>query len=221
VINIIPQAKYLLEQQISLPPKIRSKPSAIFNIVKQFYSVIQPLVERTSYFPNLSTDTYCTLVRRNAPIFGTINSIFIMREINAFDHLAFLNGCRIIYGNEGMKHFDKLTAKLEKNGTLIKIMLLIVAFSTNCSIVLHDNTENMTSISSLLSIVSIQNVIVTMFWKYLVYQYGFVLAVRLFNSFIKYALDALQILNEQSNVQHNDMVDTVIEETTRLLTIED
>jgi hypothetical protein len=154
-------------------------------------------------------------------MFGTINSLFIMREVNAFDYLAFHNGCSTIYGYEGMKHFNKLTIQLEKNGTLIKIMLLIVAFSTNCSIVFDDDTENMTSISSLLSIVDIQNVIVTMFWKYLVYQYGFVLAVRWFNSFIKYILDALQILNEQSNVQHNDMVDTVIEETTRLLTIED
>jgi len=221
VINIIPQIKYLLEQQSSLPLKIRSKPSITFGIIKFFFSIFQPFVERTPYFHDLSTDTCQALVRHNSQTFGTLNSMFIMREINALDYRAFLNGCNTIYGYKTMEYFNKFSIKLERNGIFIKIMLLILAFSTNCSIVTFDYSENITLISNSVSIINIENVFITMFWKYLVYQYGFVLAVRWFDSFIKYVLDVLQNSREQSNVQHRDMLGTVIEETTRLLKIDD
>jgi hypothetical protein len=218
--NIIPHAKYLLEQQSSLPPKLRSKSSAIFNITKLFFSTFQPLVERTPYFRHLTLDTCRTLLRCNSATFGTINSFFIIREVNALDYPAFLTGCNTIYGHETIESLRKFSRQLEHNGTLVKLMLLILAFSTNSSAIVFDCSKDIKSISSSIFIFDIQNMFITMFWKYLVYQYGFFEAIRWFNSFIKYILAVIQSMYERENAQHNVMVNTVIEQTTRLLTIE-
>jgi hypothetical protein len=144
-----------------------------------------------------------------------------MREVNALDYLAFLTGCNTIYGSETMGYFNKFTIRLEQNGIFVKVMFLILAFSTNCGIVTFDKSKNLMSRSSSMSILNIENILITMFWKYLIYQYGFVAAVRWLNSFIKYILDVLQSSSEQPNVQHDDLVETIIEETTRSLTIQD
>ena len=147
--------------------------------------------------------------------------MFIIRETDALDHPAFLTGCNTIYGRKTMESFQKFTSQLEQNGTFVKLMLLILAFSTNSSVVGLDCLTDIKSISNSISIVHVQNIFLTMFWKYLVYQYGFVVAVRWFNSFVKFLLDVIQCMYEQANKQHNDMVDTLIEETIRVLAIDD
>ncbi|CAF3374498.1 unnamed protein product [Rotaria sp. Silwood1] len=100
-------------------------------------------------------------------------------------------------------------------------MLLITAFSENCSIVSLDYTESMVTMTSTRSLVRIQNILVTMLWKYLIYQYGFLGAVKCFNSFIKYVLNIIRWTATNSSTQHSDMVDTIVENTTRLLTMHD
>ncbi len=60
-----------------------------------------------------------------------------------------------------------------------------------------------------------------MFWKYLNYQYGFLGAVKCFNSLIKFILNIIRWSNDRPSAQHIDMVDTIIENTERSLTIED
>lgn len=178
------------------------------------------MIGGTSHFHQLSPDACRTLIRHNSVAFGTLNATFIMREINALDHSAFLIGCNTIYGYETMTGFRKFILRLENNGTYIKIMLLILAFSTNCSIVAPDYSEDLTSILNPKFILNIENIFLTMFWKYLTYQHGYIAAIRWFDMFIKYVIDILQSMNERSNEQHNDTVGTVIEETTRVLTIE-
>jgi hypothetical protein len=44
-------------------------------------------------------------------------------------------------------------------------------------------------------------------------------AVQCFNSLIKYILDLLHSINEKQTVQHEKMIDTIVEETTRSLII--
>jgi hypothetical protein len=200
---------------------MRSKSSITFNIIKEIFSVLHPFVERSPYAQNLSTDACQALIQYNSTTFGTLNATFIMRELNALDYSAFLAGCHAIYGYKIMDGFNIFITRLERNGILIKIMLLILAYSTNCSIVNSDHTEIFTSTSDSISVFNIQNLFVNMLWKYLNYQYGFVLAVQWLNYFIKYVLAIVQSMSENSHEQTNDLVEKIVEETTRSLTIND
>ena len=133
--------------------------------------------------------------------------------------MAFAASCSTIYGNDIFKYFNYFVTRLEPNDIFIKIMLLILAFSTNCSIVNFDYSDNMINKSHGISLLYIQDIFVTMFWKYLNYQYGFVGAVRRFNSLIQYILDLLRSINEKQTIEHEKMIDTIVEETTRSLVI--
>ncbi|CAF1020650.1 unnamed protein product [Rotaria sp. Silwood1] len=217
-VNIIPQMKYHLEQQSSLPPKLRLNPSKSILIFKIFLSTFLPFIEHSSYFHDLSIHIRQILIQNNSEIAGTLNSIFVIREIKALDNMAFITSCTSIYGDEVIKHSVQLAARLETNGILVKIMILILAFSTNCSIINSYYSGSTMNLSSALSVLNIQSMLVTMFWKYLIYHYGFSGAVRCFNHLIKSVLDILYSANEMRNAQHEKMIDTLVEETKRSLT---
>jgi hypothetical protein len=218
-VNIIPQINHLLQQQASLPPKIRSKISTSMDVLRPFLAAFQPFIERSPYFQALSIDERRSLLQNNSGTVGTFNCLFIIREVNASDNIAFASSCSTIYGYDIYKYFNHFVTRLESNGLLIKIMLIILAFSTNCSIISSDYSENMIKTSSTMSQLTTQDILVTMFWKYLNYQYGFMGAVQCFNSLIKYILDLLHSINEKQTVQHEKMIDTIVEETTRSLII--
>jgi hypothetical protein len=161
------------------------------------------------------------VIQHNSDTTGTYNSIFIVRETNAMDSEAYTVGCCNLYGEENYNEFQKFLPQLEQNGTLVKVMLLIIAFSGNSSIVVPDYTENLSTIASTISLIHIENLLVTMLWKYLNYQYGFLGAVKYWNAFIKFILNILRWTAERPVVQHWDMVDTIVENTARALTIDD
>ena len=196
---------------------MRTKSSTVFGILTYFYTTFQLVVERTPYFGSLSTNTYETLISNNFRTFGSINSLLVLREVNAFDYPAFKTGCETIYDEKTMAYLNMSIAGLDPNGTFIRIMLFILAFSTNSRFVVFDSSPKMGSESTSIEITNIQNIFLTMFWKYLIYQLKFTEAVRWFSYFVKNIVDMIQISYEQENAQHHE----VIEKATRLLTMDD
>ncbi|CAF1202936.1 unnamed protein product [Adineta ricciae] len=217
--NIIPHINHLLAQQSSLPPKLRSKVSKSMNILKFFLSALQPFFECSPYFQKLSVNSRQILIQHNYDTASIMNCVFIIREMSALNNKTFLISCDAVYGDDIFQYSTHFVSRLEPNSMLIKILLLIVAFSTNCSIVTPNQSNRRTSVSNATTILEIQNIFVTMFWKYLIYQYGFTASVKRLNSLIKYILDLLHSINEKSNVQHGQMIDTIVEQTTRSLSI--
>jgi len=209
----------MLQHQSSLPPKLRSKSTIFLDIVEFFYSTFQSFIQGTPYFNALPTDARRTLVQHNSRTSGTYNSVFIVRETNALDNLAYAAGCCNIYGYENYNTFKKFISNLEPNGVFCKVMLFIIGFSGNCSITELNNTDYMTTTTSAISLIQIQNIIVTMFWKYLNYQYGFLGAVKCFNSQIKFILNMLRWIEVGYTAQHSDMVDTLVENIDRSLVV--
>lgn len=211
----------MLENQLSLPPKLRSKPSIVLDIIGFFYSTVQSFLQTTPLFNDLSINARRAVIQHNSDTIGTYNSLYIVRETNATDNPAYAVGCCNLYGPENFTRFKVFLSKLEPNGIIFKIMLLIIGFSGNCSLVMPRYSENLSSIESIRSINCVQNVLVTMLWKYLIYQYGFLGAIKCFNSFIKFILNILRWSAEGPTAQHSDMVDILIETTSRSLTMED
>ena len=216
--NPVNHTRSLLDHQASLAPKLRSKPMVTLDIVGYLYSTTQSFVQRVPLFFDLPIDARRGLIQRNSDTAGVYNSIFLVRESSALDYSAYVVGCSNLYGQENYLQLKKFISQLERNGTIFKLMLLILSFSGNCSLVLP---ENHIPAASIASVVHVQHVLVTMFWKYLNYQYGFVGAVKCFNSLIKFILNIIRWSSERVSAQHIDMVDTMIEQTARSLTIDD
>jgi hypothetical protein len=185
--------------------------------------MIQPFLERFPQFHNLSKHIRRIIVQNNLNGIGSYNSIFAASESKVLDNEFCLATCYQVYGEDFVKEGQHFMTRMESNGTLIKMMLSILAFSSNCSIVLHDHRFNLTNTSTTNSIIliRIQDIFIVLLWKYLVYQYGFIEAVRRFDHLVKYHLDLLNRINEVNSKQHVDMIDNLIEETTHSLTLND
>ena len=189
----------------------------MFDIISYFYTTFQLVVKRTPYFGSLSRDTYKTLIRNNLKAFGSLNSLLAFRETNALDHPAFQTGCQTIYGTEPIAKVREYIARLDSNGTFVRVMIFILAFCTNTRFVSFDSSAEIGSESTAIEIMNLQNIFISMFWKYLLYQYNFTEAVRRFSYFVKYIVDVIQSTYEEQNAQHFE----VVERTTRLLTMDD
>ncbi|CAF2992324.1 unnamed protein product [Rotaria sp. Silwood2] len=211
-----------LKELSSLPPKLRSKPSEIVNLMRELYSSIGPLIERSPNFHSLTVDDRQVLIKHNLYVTGVMNGFFLCRELNVFDNITVLNSYNQLYGCEYMRECRQNIAQYDSNGSLIKIFMFILAFSSSCSIIKYDNQVDITIMSNSINLVPIQNVYVTMMWKYLIYLYGFREAVLRFTRLVKDVLDLITILNliPQSQTRTR-MIDTIVTDTERTLVIDD
>lgn len=148
--------------------------------------------------------------------------MFAAYEAKVFDNESHVATCNEIYGGDYVKESYRLLIRMELNGTLIKMMLNILAFSSNCSIVLPEHAFYLTntSVTSSISLIHIQDVLIVTLWKYLVYQYGFIGAVRKLDYLVKNYLDVLNRVNENNSRQHVEMVDVIIDKITHSLTLD-
>ena len=86
-----------------------------------------------------------------------------------------------LYGNEVVQQVKMLSTQLDRDPISIKLMLLALAFSSNCFIRQH--RRNMDRDSLLLGTFRLfgsQNVYVELIWKYLIHQYNYDEAVQRF-----------------------------------------
>jgi hypothetical protein len=144
------------------------------------------------------------------------------KEMNILENEQYSKLIDNIYGHDYSNDIIQASHRLEQNRTLIKVMLITIAFSTNCSVVTIEDSENIHTKINPIVLTHIQDIFVTMLWKYLIYQYGFSEAILRFSSLIKSILDMLQRVAHGLNVRkHWNMVANIVEQTTRSLSIED
>jgi hypothetical protein len=220
--NLSRQIQNSLHRLSLLPPKLRLKSSHTYNMISISFTGIQSLIERSPDLSSLSIDARRALTKHNLISIGSVNGIFLSRELDLYNNPLFLNACNEYYGVEFLKNCAQHSARCDPNGSLMKIMLFVITFSSNCSIVIFDDQENITTMSSSLNLIRVQNAYVTMLWKYLIYLYGFKEATLRFSSIVKSIIDVTRMLESMSeNKTHDLMVETIVAETQRSLIIED
>jgi hypothetical protein len=144
------------------------------------------------------------------------------KEMNIFESEIYSKFIDNIYGHGYSSSLIQPSQRLQENGILIKIMFMILIFSSNCTIITIDRTGDIPIILNTKILIDIQNIFVTLLWKYLIYQYGFHQAILRFLSLVKSILDLIQRMDEGLKIQkHWTMVENVIEKTTRTLNLED
>ncbi|CAF4772032.1 unnamed protein product [Rotaria sp. Silwood1] len=182
-----------LNELTSLPPKLRLKPLELTNLIRELFSSIGPLIERSSDFHSLPVNVRQILVKRNLYITGSMNGLFLCQ-------------CR------------RKIARYDPNGSLIKIFVFILAFSSNCSLVTYDSQADLTIMSNSIHLVPIQNVYITMLWKYLIYLYGFKEAVLRFTRLIKDVLDLVNMLSQAPQTEtRSRIMNPIVTETEHTL----
>jgi hypothetical protein len=216
------KAMDLLVERSSLPPKLRLKLEDTFKLMMLPLENLLPLVEHSPHFRCLSRHAYRALVLHNMFFTSSLSGSLIARETNAFLNLNCMYATSEVYGSDFMIKCAEDNKRLVANGNIIKLMLFVLIFSSNFSIVMFNNPEDLEIMSSSIELVHAQNIYVMILWKYLVYLYGENGAVMHFSLLVKNVIDMFTRTTEVAN----DIVSTIyfdrtIIHMTRLLSIKD
>lgn len=180
------------------------------------------LVELSPHFRNLSSQARRTVALHNSFCAGGINGYYVARETNQLSNAHYMIASGTLYGFEYMMKCVKDNERLEPNGNLIKIMLFVLIFASNCSMVVFNDQEDASIMTSTIELVRTQDIYLTVLWKYLIYLYGYNQAIKRFSLMVKSVLDMLNRVEELSeNTTLQIMIERTVTHTEHSLVIKD
>ncbi|UJR36656.1 hypothetical protein I4U23_029373 [Adineta vaga] len=216
--NIISDIHFILKEDSFLPVKLRAKPTTALNYINKCISSVQMILKQSPYFHYLTFHSRQSLIYNNIYLTSCLNAVFVSREVDLWNNTDFGLSYNTLLGADYFTQFASVPKRLDNNSVLQKMMLFIMAFSSNYSIVTFDNNENFHNKSNLIDLNHVQDIFVNLLWKYLIYQYGYMEAVHRYSSLIKSVLDVLHELEELSNSAiYLQMMNMLIKQTEQLL----
>lgn len=201
--NMIGRVRFLIDEKSALPVKLRSKAADTLNLISEPIKSLVPFIRMSTHFHHLSVDAQHLLLSNNLFYTGAMNGHFIGREVGAFRNPTYMTACSALYGEDYMMKCAKDNLKLEPNGNLLKLMVFVLIFSSNCSIVLHSPIQLHQSVvqhktlkATTLELLKMQDIYVTLLWQYMVYLYGYDQAAIRFAGIIKSVMDMFSRVEE-------------------------
>jgi len=127
-----------------------------------------------------------------------------------------------IYGLEFMLQAKCMNKQLDPDSIIIKLMLIVLAFSSNCFTVdIDENTHNDSLLYGTHRLTGSQNVYIDLLWKYMVHQYGYQNAVFRFSRLVQLVLDLMKYSASAyiTNTIYHNLVNNVIQKMKHSLII--
>lgn len=210
-------AHSVLKQHATLPLRVRSKSMCMLEVIKSFYSSVEPFIRNSPIFRQCPGIVRRSIIKNNVPGVGSLNAMIVGVDSNLHQSEVHVAASSELYGMEFMRANYRVLQRLEPNRNLLKLFLIVLTFATNSSLVQIDNRPVNSSVFSSMYLLQIQNFLTTVFWKYLIYQYGFFEAAKRFSNLIKCFLDVLSLTYQNSNGDHWKMVDNITEQINETL----
>ncbi|CAF2118788.1 unnamed protein product [Rotaria magnacalcarata] len=142
-------------------------------------------------------------------------SVGLLQESGIFDkdenELLFSR----IYGTGVAQQANYIVQRLNCDSILIKLMLITVAFSTNCCMIdYHGNINQDSLLLGTFRLLGSQNAYIEILWRYSMHKYGFNHAVQIFSKLIKQILDIFSISMgmHKDNRIHQILLDDVVQQ---------
>ena len=207
------RVKRSLAERSTLPPKLRLKLSDTIDFLTRTYTTILPLMERSPHLVYLSNYSYRILLEHNLVYTAVLNGFILAHETDSYHDSTYMSACSVLFGSDFMMKHAQDATRLVPNGNLYKLMLYVLIFSSNCSIVVFNGEDEIKSNPCTVEFVRIQNIYVTMLWKYLLYLYGYNQAAIQFSRIIKNVLDMFARVEELlTNWAFQKMVEKIAEQ---------
>lgn len=189
--NILRRIYSHLKSQLTKPMKLRCKSFSAMQFIHDTAQSLAVLIKVSPQFQSLSFDLRRKLMKNNLYLTNCLNRLLIHREIDLFTNETFVMSFHSFYGSILFEKCSSFLKKTELNGIFFKVILFVLIFSSNSSIVIDDFPieTNIDLNFNLKSILELQDLYITLLWKYLIYQYGYTEAILRYSSLIKTILD--------------------------------
>lgn len=129
-----------------------------------------------------------------------------------------------LFGSENVHRTKSISIRLDRDLTLVKLLLMTLLFSSNCySVTSEDRIDRDSLLHGTFRLFGSQNVYAELIWRYMLYRYDFRETVRRFDALMKVALDALRLSSciYQSNKLYQTLADRLAEHSERSLALID
>jgi hypothetical protein len=189
--------------------------SQSFQFMSSSCNSLQSFISSIPDFQVLTQNEQCSLFQRNMIGLLCLGGMYLMRESGIFDKPENEMIILPFYGREVIEQVKLICQQLSCDPVVFKLMLIALAFSSNCYT--HHNRRNMNEDSLLLGtfrLLGSQNVYVELMWKYLIHNYSYIEAVQKFSTLIKQLLDTLKLSIDvyENNKVHQAFIDETIEQ---------
>jgi hypothetical protein len=150
-------------------------------------------INSTPDFQILTVTDQCSLFQRNLNGIVNLYSVVVFRDAGVINNFHCVKSFASIYGLELMVEALRINKQLDVDLKIIELMLLILAFSSNCSIVnFQQEIHNDSLLSGTHRLLGSQNVYVEVLWKYTTFHYGYYNSALRFARLIKLSLDLIK-----------------------------
>ena len=193
--NSLQGLKTLFNLEPSVPIKMRVKTTFMRDYTQQCLATVDPIIKQSPHFQSLSPDARRTSITRNICWLSFIQSVLLSFQVD------FLKDPRLtlsLIGTYGLDVFEKaihIYQGIDQNETIQKLMFFVSTFYSNSSTVTFDSSSYISSTTASIDLVRVQDIYVTVLWKYLLYQYGFAGAVHHVSALMRTMLDSFWLLD--------------------------
>jgi len=222
IYSALPQVQRIVEGLSTSSLTTHVKVTNALNTIILGYISMNSFVNSIPDFRILTVKEQCSFVERNLNGVAGLYIALIFREAGAISNCDCMKSFILIYGLEVMRQVVHISKQLDTDSTIVKLMLMALAFSSNCSLVdVQQNIHNDSLLYGTHRILGSQNVYVELLWKYMVYHYGYNVSVLRFARLIKLSLDLIKYSANtyMTNSIHHHLVDDFIQRSKQLLII--
>ncbi|CAF1040472.1 unnamed protein product [Rotaria sordida] len=167
--------------------------SNVVEVILRMYTSMGSFISSSPDFRILTINEQCSLFERNLHGIIALCSALYFRTTRIIDTPKCLEKFTLVYGSEIILQAKCINDQLDSDLTVIKLMLIILAFSSNCFIVLEKEKPQIDSLlNGTFRLFGSQNVYIELLWKYLIYRYGYYDSVIRFNRLIRVVLSLIK-----------------------------
>ncbi len=208
--NSLVYVEQFINEQTSLPIKLRYKASSFNALSELILSGIERFFKMNNDFVSLCSDDRSILLRCAMENAGSFGSILVLRESQLFNHSDIVKSIETIYGSIVLNHTKRLLDQVDRDITFVKLGISMFVFSTmNCANYTNIGLKNFQNIKDILRI---QDIYAEVTWKYLLYKYDHRQSVKCFINFIRCLLIVNKAIIEVHQAEHyKRMVENLIE----------
>lgn len=208
--STIPYACSIEDQLSRLSIDDKYDGSVAVDIIQRSVSSMRSFMYSIPDFQILTTSEQCSLLERNWHSVAGLNFIYVLRDSALGDSAQFTSDGLITYGKDVIDRAMKIKEKLELDSTLIKLMLVILAFSSNClTLRIPKSLQDDHLTTGTFRLLGSQNVFVELMWNYMLYRFGYEETVRRFSYLVKQALNTINHVTQTyiDNESHQRIMD--------------
>ena len=183
-------------------------------LISTLYTAVESFLGATADFQVLTIAEQQSLFRRN------LHGLFLLCSASMLRNAGILGNSRNqrivvpVYGQAVVDRVSKISATLDSNSPIVKLIQIVFAFSTNCFAVTYQkNADRDALLRGSFRLFGSQNVYITILWKYMLYQHGFQESVVRFSTLVGKMLDLISISSDvyNENAYHQVLVDDLVE----------